>query len=87
VQRALIPCLVACVMLTAASLGALIGVAVTARAGPPRREAEPRPIVVMPRPFRVTCPNCRFDLTVHHPLPPSIDFGKAAKTGTGDVPK
>lgn len=39
------------------------------------------------RPFRVTCPTCHYDLTVVPPILPTGDFGKVAKTGTGDMPK
>lgn len=39
------------------------------------------------RPFRVTCPTCHYDLTVVPPILPTGDFGKVAKTGTGELPK
>jgi hypothetical protein len=39
------------------------------------------------RPFRVTCPTCHYDLTVVPPVMPTGDFGKVAKTGTGELPK
>lgn len=39
------------------------------------------------RPFRISCPACHWDLTVNQPELQAVDFGRAKKTGTDEVPR
>jgi hypothetical protein len=58
-------------------------------AGPCRGPDTPAPLAVgIARPFRATCPACKWDLTIYPPADlQAIDFARAKKTGTDEAPR